>query len=186
MKVIAIQSSSNTDGLTSTLAQAVLKGAESEGGKTELVHLNKLNIKQCIACETGWGRCRQEGICILVDDFENLRQKIAESDALIFATPVYFGDLSESARTFLDRAKTNRSFQQEELLQRKEGHRNSLSRRKRPRRRKSPLKPRNLPQKTGIRHLGPSPRHKIHKGQHTPNAGNSGQTPCKDVRRGVT
>jgi len=110
MKVIAIQSSSNTDGLTSTLAQAVLKGAESEGGKTELVHLNKLNIKQCIACETGWGRCRQEGICILVDDFENLRQKIAESDALIFATPVYFGDLSESARTFLDRLRRTEAF----------------------------------------------------------------------------
>lgn len=110
MKVIAIQSSSNTDGLTSTLARAVLKGVESEGGTMELVHLNKLDVKQCIACDTGWGRCREEGICILVDDFENLRKKIAGSDALVFATPVYFGDLSESAKTFLDRLRRTEAF----------------------------------------------------------------------------
>ena len=32
MKVIAIQTSPNKDGLTSSLAQAVLKGVEMEGG----------------------------------------------------------------------------------------------------------------------------------------------------------
>lgn len=116
MKVIAIQSSSNTDGLTSTLAQAVLKGVESERGSTELVHLNKLNIKQCIACDTGWGRCRQEGICILVDDFDDLKKKIASSDALVFATPVYFGDLSESAKTFLDRLRRTEAYSNKKTL----------------------------------------------------------------------
>ncbi|MDH5266115.1 MAG: flavodoxin family protein [Candidatus Bathyarchaeota archaeon] len=113
MKAIAIQSSPNLDGLTSSLAQAVLKGVEAEGGETELVHLNRLDIKPCIACEDGWGECRKKGACILEDDFQNLTKKIAKSDALIFATPVYWHDLSESAKVFLDRLRrceTGRDF----------------------------------------------------------------------------
>lgn len=105
MKVTAIQSSPNLDGLTSSLAQAVLKGIKAEGGETELIHLNRLDIKACVACEDGWGKCRKEGICILEDDFENLNEKIAESDALVFATPVYWHDISESAKIFLDRVR---------------------------------------------------------------------------------
>lgn len=113
MKAIAVQSSPNLDGLTSSLAQAVLKGLEAEGGKTEFIHLNELDIKPCIPCDNGWGKCRKEGICILEDDFQNLREKIVKSDALIFATPVYWHDLSESAKIFLDRLRrceTGRDF----------------------------------------------------------------------------
>jgi len=105
MKVIAIQSSPNKDGLTSTLAQAVLKGVEAEKGETELLHLNELDVKNCVACDNGWGICRTEGTCALEDDFEDARQKTANTDAFIFATPVYFGDLSESAKAFLDRLR---------------------------------------------------------------------------------
>jgi len=113
MKVVAVQSSPNLDGLTSGLVQAVLRGLEARGGETELIHLNKLDIKPCIACDNGWGKCRKEGICILEDDFQKLREKIAKSDALIFATPVYWHDLSESAKIFLDRLRrceTGRGF----------------------------------------------------------------------------
>lgn len=105
MKVVAVQSSPNLDGLTSSSAHAVLKGIGAEGGKTELIHLNKLDMKPCIACNSGWGICRTEGTCILEDDFDALREKIAGADAFVFATPVYFGDLSESAKVFLDRLR---------------------------------------------------------------------------------
>jgi multimeric flavodoxin WrbA len=105
MKIIAIQSSPNHEGLTSNLARSVLNGAEDHGGTTELVHLTDLNIKTCIACGSGWGNCRTEGTCILEDDFQALREKITKADFLIFATPVYWGDLSESAKTFLDRLR---------------------------------------------------------------------------------
>jgi len=105
MKVVAIQSSPNLDGLTASLARAVLKGVAAEGGETELVQLNRLELKPCIACDGGWGKCRSEGVCILEDDFQALREKIDEADALVFATPVYWHDLSESAKVFLDRLR---------------------------------------------------------------------------------
>lgn len=105
MKVIAIQSSPNLDGLTSSLAQAVLNGVRNEGGTVELIHLNKLNLEPCIACDNGWGKCRDEGVCVHEDDFQNLTDEIAKCDALVFATPVYWHDLSESAKIFLDRLR---------------------------------------------------------------------------------
>jgi len=103
LKVIAVHTSPNEDGLTCQLAKAVLEGAESGGAETELVHLNKLNIESCMAHDRGWGTCRSDGKCILKDDFQNLREKINHTDALVFCTPVYFGDLSESAKRFFDR-----------------------------------------------------------------------------------
>jgi multimeric flavodoxin WrbA len=105
MKVIAVQSSPNLNGLTSSLAQAALNGVNAQGGETELIHLNNLNIEPCIACENGWGICRTDGTCILEDDFQTLYAKIAKYDALIFATPVYWHDISESAKIFLDRLR---------------------------------------------------------------------------------
>ena len=78
---------------------------KDEGGETELIHLNKLKLEPCIACDKGWGKCRDEGVCILEDDFQNLTEKIVKSDALVFATPVYWHDLSESAKIFLDRLR---------------------------------------------------------------------------------
>lgn len=109
MKCLAIQTSPNTDGLTANLAQNVLNGFNSEGGEVELFHLNHMDIKPCKACERGWGNCR-DGNCILVDDFQHIREKISEADALVFITPVYFGDLSESAKRFLDRLRRTEAF----------------------------------------------------------------------------
>ena len=105
MKIIAIQSSPNTDGLTAKTAKMVLRGAESEGATVELVNLNETIIKPCIACDGGWGKCRREGICIIDDEFQSLRDKIHAADAIVFATPVYWGDLSESAKLLLDRLR---------------------------------------------------------------------------------
>jgi multimeric flavodoxin WrbA len=105
MKIIAIQSSPNTDGLMAKTAKMVLRGAESEGATVELVNLNETIIKPCIACDGGWGKCRREGICIIDDEFQSLRDKIQAADATVFATPVYWGDLSESAKLLLDRLR---------------------------------------------------------------------------------
>lgn len=103
MRIIAIHTSPNVDGLTETLAKAALEGAESAGAETELVRLNDLDIRACRACRDGWGTCRTEGVCVQTDDFQPVRDKVNQSDGLIFCVPVYFHDVSESAKTFLDR-----------------------------------------------------------------------------------
>ncbi|MCW4050778.1 MAG: flavodoxin family protein [Candidatus Bathyarchaeota archaeon] len=105
MKILSIQSSPNTDGLTAETAKRFIKGAEASGHETKLINLNERVIKKCKACDSGWGQCRKEGTCILKDDFQEITDMILESDALLFTTPVYWWDISESAKTFLDRLR---------------------------------------------------------------------------------
>ena len=69
----------------------------------ELIHLNHMDIKPCKACERGWGQCH-EGECIQKDDLET----IWEADA--FVSPVYWHDLSESAKRLLDRLRRVEAF----------------------------------------------------------------------------
>ena len=104
-KVLAINASPNTDGLTATCAQEFLAGAQAAGAEVELVHLCQLDIKHCQQCQNGWGTCRTDGACVMADDFAALRQKIIEAEVWVLANPVYFGDLSESAKALSDRLR---------------------------------------------------------------------------------
>ena len=105
MKLLAIQSSPNREGLTAETAIQVIKGVNAAGYDAELIHLNDSVIKKCKACDGGWGQCRREGTCIHEDDFAEIMDKILEADAFVFTTPVYWHDISESAKTFLDRMR---------------------------------------------------------------------------------
>lgn len=110
MKIVAIHSSPNLDGLTSKLAQAALRGASANGAEVELVHLNQLQITACKACGEGWGHHYQPNElranqCIHQDEFAALYDRMAEADGIVFSSPVYFHDLSETAKTFLDRLR---------------------------------------------------------------------------------
>ena len=106
MKLLAIVGSRNPKGQTACAVAALLEGAESQGAQTEQVFLPQLGIERCRQCdENGWGICAKEGRCVIEDDFAGLVDRITDADALVFATPVYFSDLSESLRAFLDRLR---------------------------------------------------------------------------------
>ena len=106
MDVLMISGSRNTRGQTARAADAMLEGVTKGGGSADAVFLPTLQIERCRQCDDdGWGICRREGRCIIEDDFTQVAERIRAADAVIFATPVYFSDLSESLRAFLDRLR---------------------------------------------------------------------------------
>jgi len=106
MNAVLICGSRNPNGQTAQAADAMLKGLEKSGVSVERVFLPVFKIERCRQCEdNGWGVCRKEGRCIINDDLSRLVEKIRQADAVIFATPVYYSDLSESLRAFLDRLR---------------------------------------------------------------------------------
>ena len=110
MKLLAVSGSRNHDGQTARLLTAVCKGFAEAGGTTESVFLPDLKIERCRQCDPdGWGPCRRTHTCIIEDDFQSLLVKIKSADVLVFANPVYFGDLSESMRTLLERLRRTNS-----------------------------------------------------------------------------
>ena len=106
MKAIALIGSRNPDGQTAQAVNAFLQGLEFANMGYESIFLPPLQIERCRQCdETGWGLCKKEGRCKVQDDFARLVEKIRTADAAVFATPVYFSDLSESLKAFLDRLR---------------------------------------------------------------------------------
>lgn len=79
--------------------------------ESEHICVNNMNIQKCLACGTrGWGTCLDSHKCVLSDDFNDLYTKMNDYDAYIFITPVYFWEMSESAKTFFDRLKRCDAF----------------------------------------------------------------------------
>jgi multimeric flavodoxin WrbA len=106
MKVIAISGSRNRQGKTAQIVDAVLKGVNAAGGQSESIFLTERKLEHCRQCNPdGWGICRAEGRCIIEDDFASIVEKINAADAVVFANPTYFADLSDSMKMFLDRLR---------------------------------------------------------------------------------
>lgn len=105
MKIMIITSSPNTNGLTATCGDAAKVGVEMVSDNAPIINLNALNIPSCHACGNGWGTCKDKHSCQVKDDFQKLHAKVAEADAYIIITPVYWGDMSESLKAFTDRLR---------------------------------------------------------------------------------
>lgn len=105
MKVSVIWSSPNSDGLTNSAAQMIMKGLENEGVVINEIWLNRKNIAHCLACNNGWGACRENGKCCLKDDFADVYEALTESDGIVFVSAVYWSDMTECMKAFIDRLR---------------------------------------------------------------------------------
>jgi multimeric flavodoxin WrbA len=99
MKVLGINGSPRMGGNTDILLDKVLEGAESKGAETEKVILNKLKFSPCQECEG----VMDDGECVIHDDMHELYRKIKDADALILASPIFFGSLSAQTKMMIDR-----------------------------------------------------------------------------------
>lgn len=113
MKVMIITSSPNKDGLTAACGQAAKSGAEEAGAEVVMVNLNDMNIGNCNACGNGWGTCLNANQCQVKDDYQDLHNSLGNMDAFVFITPVYWGDMSESAKAFIDRVRRCEAFKKD-------------------------------------------------------------------------
>ena len=106
MKLVVIMGSRNPEGQTARAANALIAGVRAAGWEVAQHYLPSMAIERCRQCDAaGWGTCRSEGACVIDDDLARLVGEIRAADAVVFATPVYFGDLSESMRAFTDRLR---------------------------------------------------------------------------------
>lgn len=108
--ILGIVGSPRKHGNTHLLVAKVLEGAKEKGTQEELVTLDALQICECNGCHACW-RGKE---CSKQDDMNTLYPKIAQSDVLIFGTPVYWYGPTALMKAFIDRfvyfnCPTNRS-----------------------------------------------------------------------------
>ena len=102
MKVLAFNGSPRMKkGVTDSLLQTFLDGAESAGAQTETVYVAKQKIKYCVGCFSCW--FKHPGKCIHDDDMLMIRKKIKAADIIVFGCPVYFDGFTAQMKTMLDR-----------------------------------------------------------------------------------
>ena len=100
MKNVLIISSSLRGGSNSEiLAHEAEKGAIEAGNVVEFINLKGKDIKFCIGCLA----CQKTGKCVQKEDMAEMIAKVQNADVLIFATPIYYYEMSGQLKTFLDR-----------------------------------------------------------------------------------
>ncbi len=104
MVVIAINGSPRKKGNTAELLNKAIEGAKSVGAQTEIVNLYDLNYKGCVSCfACKLKNGKSYGRCAYRDEITPILNKISDADAVILASPIYFGDLSGEMRSFIER-----------------------------------------------------------------------------------
>ena len=102
MKVLLINGSARRKGNTYTALGEVAKQLEKNGIEAEIVQIGAKPVRGCVACS----QCKTKGLgkCVFDDDICNqVAAKMAEADALIVGSPVYYGQPNGSVLSLMQR-----------------------------------------------------------------------------------
>lgn len=101
MSILLLNGSPREGGNTEILLNRVLDGIRAAGGEAELLHLARLRIAPCTACDF----CKTAQRCAIEDDMAVLYPKLAEARHLVIGSPIYFHGLPAQAKAFVDRCQ---------------------------------------------------------------------------------
>lgn len=99
-KVLIISSSLRLRSNSEALADEFARGALETGNKVEKVTLRSKNIRFCKGCLA----CQKTQQCVITDDAPEIVNKMLNADVIVFATPIYYYEMSGQLKTLLDRA----------------------------------------------------------------------------------
>lgn len=105
-KIYAINGSPRRNRNTATLLDKVLEGAKSAATDVtaERIDLYSLKYTGCLSCFA----CKRKdgasyGKCAVKDDLYEVLQKLAEADAVVFGSPIYYRTITGQLHAFYER-----------------------------------------------------------------------------------
>ncbi len=99
MRITVLVGSPRKNGNTDTLADALIAGAQAAGAEVTKYALRGRKIAPCVNCDY----CKTHDRCAVDDDMTAVYNLLQKTDALVFATPVYFYNMSAQLKALLDR-----------------------------------------------------------------------------------
>ena len=99
MEVVGFQASPRKNGNCDVLMDEALAAAKANGADTSKFYLDDLNIEPCHAC----GTCGDGIDCKVQDEGAILLQEALDADAIIFSSPIYYGQMTAQGKLFTDR-----------------------------------------------------------------------------------
>ena len=106
-KVLIISTSIRNNSNSEILAHEMEKGAKEAGNEVEFVTLKDKEINFCKGCMA----CQKIGRCVIDDDVNPILEKMKNAEVIVWATPVYYYEMSGQMKTLIDRANALYSSQ---------------------------------------------------------------------------
>lgn len=103
-EIYIINGGNRKDKNTDKMCKSFAKGVEEAGGKARIIYLYDVDFKgcrSCFACKLLGGK--NYGKCAYPDGLKEILEKVSLADGIVFASPVYFGDVSGVMKMFLER-----------------------------------------------------------------------------------
>ena len=101
-KVLIISTNLRHNANSEILAHETERGAKDAGHEVEFITLKDKDIKFWKGCLA----CQKLGKCVINDDANEITEKIKKSDVIVWATPVYYYEMSGQMKTMIDRANS--------------------------------------------------------------------------------
>ncbi len=86
---------------TQAMIDAFAEGAKEAGHEVEVLHVGRMKIAGCLGCEYCHGK--GEGTCVQKDDMEKVLPAYKESDMIVFASPIYYFDMTAQLSAAIQR-----------------------------------------------------------------------------------
>ena len=102
MQIATLLGSAKKKGNTATVLNWVERELESLGHHVNRIYLNNKTINGCLGC----AKCREtpnEIACVQKDDAIDIMAQMISSDAVLYASPIYFWGFSAQIKALIDR-----------------------------------------------------------------------------------
>ena len=97
--VIVISTSLRNGSNSDMLADKFMEGAKAAGHHVEKISLAGKNIQFCKGCLA----CQKLGRCVISDDVNDIMTRVLKADVVVWATPIYYYEMSGQMKTLIDR-----------------------------------------------------------------------------------
>lgn len=98
--ILVISTSLRRNSNSDMLAEEFIRGAQDAGNHVEKITLRDKTIGFCKGCLS----CQEHKRCVIHDDAPPIAQKMGAADGIVFATPIYYYEMSGQMKTMLDRS----------------------------------------------------------------------------------
>ncbi len=99
-KVIIISTSFRPNSNSDRLAKAFMEGAKESGNEVQYISLQNKTIQFCRGCLA----CQKLKHCVIKDDSNEIVSKMEKADVIVWASPIYYYEMSGQMKTLIDRA----------------------------------------------------------------------------------
>ena len=98
MKIVVLNGSPRKNGNTEIMCNTFAEAAKAH----EVVRLDiaQMNIRGCMGCKYCY---THQGECVQKDDMENVFAELKDADMVVFASPIYWFDITAQMKTVIDR-----------------------------------------------------------------------------------